>query len=74
MGLVNGRGIKALGGEQFQQIIGAQQIERAHLGHHVGGDGAHHHVEPGLRVLRLRHDFAQTPKQHTRTSWRALRH
>ena len=38
---VHGRGIEALGGEQLEHLAGAQQVDRAHLGHHLVGDQAH---------------------------------
>ena len=38
---VHGRGIEALGGEQLEHLAGAQQVDRADLGHHLVGDQAH---------------------------------
>ena len=38
---VHRRGIEALGGEQLEDFAGAQQVDRADLGHHLVGDQAH---------------------------------
>jgi hypothetical protein len=58
-GLVHGGTGQALGGEQFQHLAGAAQIDGADLRHHVGGDDADQLVQPGLRAGLFRHDLAQ---------------
>ena len=63
MGIVDGPGIEAFGGEQLERAVAAAQIERAHLGHHVRGDQHHHFVEPHLRALALGHHLAQAAQQ-----------
>ena len=55
---VDGAGIKAFGGEQFQDIAGAPEIDGANLGDHVAGDRAHQSVEPVLGRSVFRHDVA----------------
>ena len=65
-GVVDGLGLQTLGGVELQHPVGVQDIDRAHLGHHVGRDLRHDLVEPGLRADRLRHDLAEATKQHAR--------
>jgi len=45
---------------ELEDAVGVQDIDRAHLGHHVGRDLRHDLVEPGLRADRLRHDLAES--------------
>ena len=74
MGVVDGAGIEAFGGEQLERAVAAAQIERAHLGHHVRGDQHHHFVEPDLRALALRHHLAQAAQQLSRGANRDRHH
>ena len=74
VGIVHGQRVQAFGGEQFERAVAAPQIERAHLGHHVGGDQHHHLVEPNLRALALRHHLAQASQQLSRRANRRSRH
>ena len=64
--LVDGFAFQAFRGVQLQDAVGAQHVDRAHLGHHVGGDLGDGLVEPGLRADRLRHDLAQAAEQGAR--------
>jgi hypothetical protein len=61
---VDRAGVEALGGVEFEHAVGAQHVERAHLGHHVGGDLAHDAVEPLLRLsgsaINSRSRFSRT--------------
>ncbi len=59
MGVVDGARVQALGGHQLERAVAPPQIERAHLGHDVGGDQHHHLVEASLRALVLRHHLAE---------------
>ena len=68
---VDGLAIEALGGEQLHRAVGPHDIERAHLGHHVGGDEHDDAVQARLRGDRLRHDLAEPPQQQTRSARRA---
>ena len=74
MGVVNRQRVQAFGGEQLERTVAAAQIERAHLGHHVGGDQHHHLVEPDLRALALRHHLAQASQQQSRRANGRSRH
>ena len=65
-GLVDGLALQALGRIELEHAVGAQHIDRADLGHHVGRDLAHDLVEPVLRADRLRHDLAQAAEQDAR--------
>ncbi len=58
--------LQTFGGIEFEDPVGMQDIDRAHLGHHVGRDLRHDLVEPGLRADRLRHDLAQAAEQDAR--------
>ena len=64
--LVDGLALQALGGVELEHAVGAQHIDRADLGHHVGRDLRHDLVEPVLRADRLRHDLAQAAEQDAR--------
>ena len=57
---------QTLGGEEFEIPGRAAQIDRADLGHHRDGDGAHHHVQLALGGTRAGHGLADLPKQ---TAW-----
>ena len=63
--------VEALGGEQFQGSVGARDIERAHFRDHVGGDQDDDAVQARLSRDRLRHDFAEPPKQKSGSARRA---
>ena len=52
---VHGRGIEALGGEQFEHFAGAQQVDRADLGNHLVGDQAHDLAQRVLDGVGTRH-------------------
>ena len=65
--------VEALGGEQLHRPVGAHDVERAHLGHHVGGDEDDDAVQARLSGDGLRHDFAEPPQQKTRSARRAHR-
>ncbi len=56
------------GGEQLEARVATPDIDRAHLRHHVGGDGHDDLVESFLRVDRLRHQFAEPSKHHARAA------
>ncbi len=60
--------VQAFGREELEPAVGAQHIDRADLGHHIGGDMNDDLVEPRLRADRLRHDFAQPAQQQTRSA------
>jgi hypothetical protein len=66
MGVVDGAGIEAFSGEQFERAVAPAQIERAHLGHHVRGDQHHHLVEAHLGALALGHHLAQAAQHLSR--------
>ena len=55
--------VEALGGEEFEPTVRAQHIDRADLGHHVGGDVHDDLVQTRLWADRLRHDFAEPAQQ-----------
>ena len=59
MRVVHRLAVQAFGGEQLERGVAAAQIERAHLGHHVGGDQHHDLIETCLRALALGHHLAQ---------------
>ena len=71
---VDGLAIEALGGEQLHRAIGPHHVERAHLGHHVGGDEHDDAVQARLSGDRLRHHLAEPPQQQTRSARRAHQH
>ena len=68
-GQMNRLAVQALGGVKFKPLVGAQDIDRTHLRHHIGGDLHHDLVEPRLCVHRLRADFAQPAQQQ---AWSAV--
>ena len=63
--------IEALGGEQLHGAVGAHDVKRAHLGHHIGGDEDDDAVQARLCGDRLRHHLAEPPQQQTRSARRA---
>jgi hypothetical protein len=63
---VNGLALQSFRRIELQHLAGAHDVERAHLGHHVGRDDAYRLVELSLCRLWSRHDLAQAPKQHSR--------
>ncbi len=68
MGQVNGFAIEAFGGVKFEPPIGAQHIDRAHFGDHIGRDMDDDLIEANLRADRLGHDLAQTAQQKPRSA------
>ena len=68
---MDGFAVEAFGGEQLHRAVGANDIERADLRHHVGGDEHDDAVEARLRGDGLRHDFAKPPQQQTGSARRA---
>jgi len=63
--------VQALGGEEFEDVVVAQHIDRADLRHDVGGDQDDDPVETRLRTHRLRHGFAEAAQQKARASERS---
>ena len=57
---------QSFAGVELEHVVGAQDIDRAHLGDHVRRDEPHHLVEPLLGADRLRHDLAEFPQEHAR--------
>ena len=57
---------KPFAGEQFENIAGAQQVDRAHFRIEPGGNQRHHLVQPRLRAGSLRHDVADLPQKRQR--------
>ena len=68
---VHGRGIEALGGEQFQHFAGPQQVDRADLGHHLVGDQAHDLAQRVLDGLGTRHRVPEPLEEHSRSGQRS---
>jgi hypothetical protein len=66
-GTVHRRGIEALRREQFQHLAGAQQVDRADLGHHLVGDQAHDLGERVLDGTRTRHRVPEPLEEHSRS-------
>ncbi len=64
-GVVDGGAVEAFGGEQFQDLAGAAQIDGADFRHHVGGDDGDELVQPHLGASLLRHDLAQAAQKQT---------
>ena len=62
-GLVNGRRLQALGGEQLEHVAGTADVNRTHLGHHVAGDDGGELVQPLLRGSGAGHDVAHARQQ-----------
>ena len=66
-GAVHGRGIEALGGEQLEHLAGAQQVDRADLGHHLVGDQAHDLAQGFLGRAATRHRVPEPLEEHSRS-------
>ena len=64
---MHGRGIEALGGEQLEHFAGAQQVDRAHLGHHLVGDQAHDLAQGFLGRGATRHRVPEPLEEHSRS-------
>ena len=62
-GQVNRFAVQTFGGKKFEPAVGAQHIDRADFGDHVGRDMDDDLVEACLRADRLRHDLAQAAQQ-----------
>ena len=73
-GEMDGLAVQAFGREKFEPAVGAQNVNRANLGHHIRGDENDDLIEPVLRADRLGHDFAQPPQQLTRPSRHGAHH
>ena len=71
MGVVHRGGVQALGGKQLERSIAAAEVNRTHLGDHVGGDQHRHLIEACFSALALGHDLAQAPQQQSRGAHRA---
>ena len=71
-GQVHRLAVQPLGGVEFELGIGAQHVDRAHLGDHVGGDVHHDAVEARLGADRLRHHLAEPAEQQTGSAVGAL--
>jgi len=50
--------LEAFGRIKFEDAVGAEHVDRAHLGHHVARDLADDPVKALLRLERLRHQLA----------------
>ncbi|MGY4354280.1 hypothetical protein ACVW0J_000773 [Bradyrhizobium sp. i1.7.7] len=70
-GVVHRLAVEAFGGVELERVVNAQHIDRAHLGHHIGGDQHHDLVQPLLGRDLLRHGFAEPSQQDAGTSRRA---
>ncbi|MGX0998611.1 hypothetical protein AB7M38_005903 [Bradyrhizobium diazoefficiens] len=70
-GMVHRLAVQTFGGVELERVVDAQHIDRAHLGHHVGGDQHHDLVQPLLGRDLLRHGFAEPSQQDAGTSRRA---
>ncbi len=70
---VDGFALEAFRGEELETTVGAQHVDRADLGDHVGGDVHHDAIEARLCVHRLRHDFAEPAQQQAGSAERATR-
>ena len=68
---MDGFTVEAFGREQLHGAVGAHDIERADLRHHVGGDEDDDAVEARLSCDGLRHDLAKPPQQQTGSARRA---
>ena len=68
---VNGVAVEAFGGVEFERVVDAQHIGRAHLGHHIGRDQHHDLVQAFLCGDLLRHGFAEPSQQDAGASRRA---
>ena len=70
-GAMHGVAVEAFGGVELQRVVDAQHIDRADLGHHVGGDQHHDLVQSLLGRDLLRHGFAEPSQQDAGASRRA---
>ncbi len=61
--VMHGLAGQALGREELEQVAGALDVERAHLGHEVGGDHAHDLIEALLRAGGLGHHLDQAAQE-----------
>ena len=68
---VHGFPVEPLGGEQLERPVGAGDIERADLRHHVRSDQDDDAVQARLCRDGLRHDLAEPPQQQTGAARRA---
>src|SRR5271166_5167522 len=68
---MDGFAVEPLGGEQLHSAVGANDVERADFGHHIGGYQNDDAIESRLGGDGLRHDFAKPPQQQTRSARRA---
>jgi hypothetical protein len=64
---VDGRGVEALGREQFQHFARPQQVDRADLGHHLVGDQAHDFAQRDFDGLGTRHRVPEPLEEHSRS-------
>ena len=71
-GEVDRLAVQTFGRVEFETRVGAQHVDRADLGDHVGGDLDHDAIEARLRVDRFRHDFAEPTQQQTGAALSAL--
>ena len=67
LGLVHGLALEALGGVELEKVARPHDVDRADLGHHVGGDDLDDLVKALLRCDRLRHDLAEPSEQDAGT-------
>jgi hypothetical protein len=51
---MNGIGVQPFGGEEFEDAV-TQHINRANLGHHIGGDQDNDPIEPLLARAAIGH-------------------
>ena len=65
---------QTLGREQFQYFTGAQDVARAHFGHHVGSNQVHDLVQPFLGHSAPRHHIAKAGEQAARHRRRRRNH
>lgn len=64
---MHGRGVEALGREQFQHFARAQQIDRADLGDHLVGDQTHDLAQRHFDGLGTRHRVPEPLEEHSRS-------
>ena len=61
--------IEALGREELEVVVSLHDVDRADLGHHVGGDQHNDPIEFVLGGDRRSHDrLAKPPQQNARSS------
>ncbi len=73
-GEVDRLAVQTFGGVELELAVGAQHVDRADFGDHVGGDVDDDAVEARLRAHRLRHDLAKPAQQQTRSAQTAAHH